>query len=343
MKGTSLRVGTLCYATQQGLAVLAKSFYDAGVITDVVIVNHKSRELHTEWYPPGTPILYRRPFRGQIINDLFRRIDVLLCFETPFDWTLLPHATKYGVKTVLIPMHEWYPISPPYKFDHFINPSLLDQDYFPHGTFIPIPAPTEYKWSLRTTAKRFLHNSGNIGSRNHKGTAEVIAAIEHIKSPVELTIRSQNAGGLESLLDAYPNVRSDPRVTIETGDLDRSTLFDGFDVYVAPEKYNGLSLPLQESYASGLMVMTTDRYPTNTWLPKSPLIPVERTHKVQAARGHLEIEESIVNPAAVAAKIDEWYGENIEGCSLSGKRWAEDNSWDKLRPRYVEFLTQICR
>ena len=39
-------------------------------------------------------------------------------------------------------------------------------------------------------------------------------------------------------------------------------------MFVFPEKFNGLSLPLQEARAAGMLVLATDRFPMNTWLPR---------------------------------------------------------------------------
>ena len=332
-----MRVGCIGYATEQGLGRLAKSFYDAGVITDMMIFQHPNgRPTRKEWYPKGTPILTNRPFSWGVLEDFLEKIDVLLCFETPFDWTVLPRAHIKSVRTVLIPMYEWYLRNPPHQFQHFINPSLLDQDYFPQGTFIPIPV--DYPWTQRTVAKRFLHNAGHIGSRYHKGTMEVLQAVKYLKTDLHLTIRSQETDLLKRLVVQSEVDRS--RVTIEGGEKPYQEMFDGFDVLVAPEKYNGLSLPLQEARAAGMCVLTTNRYPTNSWLPE-PLIPVKSNQMASVDGGHLEFNESIVDPEMVAECMDKLYSQDISQYSLEGRKWAEEHSWEVLKPRYMQFLESI--
>jgi hypothetical protein len=332
-----MRVGTVCYAYSQGLGMLARSFYDAGVVNEVLIYHQGSKPIHTEWYPTGTPVVTKPPFDKEIVRGFLDKIDVLLCFETPFDWSILKQCQERKIKTVLIPMMEWYSENPPYQFDKFINPSLLDQEYFPHGTFIPIPAP-QGTWKQRTTALKFLHNAGNIGSRGHKGTLELMQAVEHVKSDFQLTIRCQDTHGLRQLIEKVPGIENESRVQFQFGEVPYAELFDRHDVYVAPEKYNGLSLPLQEARAAGLLVMASDRFPANTWLPTWPLIKVSSTQRVQAASGHLPVDESVIDPKDIAACIDQWYGRDITAYSLSGRDWAEATSWSVLRDRYLEVL-----
>lgn len=337
-----MRVGSIVYATQQGLGHLAKSFYDAGIINDVLIFRHPHGEVEkptqTFWYKEGTPIV-TRPFRGSVFERFLDDLDIVLFFETPFDWQFVNRCKERGVKTAIMPMYEWFLQRPPATFDLFLNPSLLDQDYFPQGKFIPVPVEDHIQWNLRKEAKRFLHNAGNIGSRNHKGTQELLAAMEHVKSPIELTVRCQNKSGLHRLIDSVPSCRNDERIVFIDHEIPRENLFHkDFDVYIAPEKYNGLSLPLQEAYASGMPVMTTDRYPTNTWLPKEFLISVTTTKRVQVQPGHLEIEESIVSPVIIARKIDEIYGQDIVWASESGKAFKERHSWTALRSIYLSVL-----
>jgi len=337
-----MRVGTVCYATTQGLGVLAKQFYDAGIIQEVLIYIHPDgRPTRTDWYPEGTPLLPpRHPFQGAAVGRFLDSVDVVLFFETPFDWGFVNKCRAHGVKTVLMPMYEWHLERPPAKFDFYINPSELDQQYFPHGKFLPVPAVSGI-WKERNTALRFLHNSGHIGSRNHKGTEELLQAIPLIKSPIELTLTSQESC-LQQLLNKYPEACNDPRVSVRVVDhFDYESLFGAWDVYIAPEKYNGLSLPLQEAYASGLAVMTTNRFPMNTWLPPEILIPVTRFDKARTQGGHLAFDEAIVDPRDIARCVDQLYGQDITTLSRRGRDWAEANSWEVLRPKYLEVLESV--
>lgn len=331
-----MRIGCLCYATEQGVGYLAKSFYDAGVITDMAIFMHDSRVNHTEWYPPDSLRLTERPFVGPKVDAFVRSVDVMLHFETPFDWSFFQYCRERKVRTVLVPMYEWFPRHPTHLPDKIIAPSLLDADYFPGSKFIPVPV--DVPWQQRTRARRYLHNAGGIGFREHKGTRQLLEAMKYVKSDMTLTVRSQDTDGLLSIIDSIPDIKK--RVVFEFGSRPHNELHNNYDVYVAPEKLNGLSLPLAEARAAGMLVMTTNRYPMNTWLPLDPLIPVKEYHKARIANHLLEFDEATVEPQEIARVMDAWYDKDISEYSLSGKSWAKEMSWEALKPRWLKALSQ---
>ena len=334
----SERIAGLGYASAQGLGHLLRDFYHHKILDDVMIYRHRARKSHMEWYPPDTFELVQTPFNGPIVDKFVRRVKTMLFFETPFDWSFVNYCRERGVKTALMPMYEWFPENPPQRFDKMICPSLLDLDYFPEGVFIPVPVRTDL-WKQRTTATRFLHNAGHVGFREHKGTVELLRAVQHVTSPFTLTVRSQDRRTLEGILKQVPSVMRDSRVRIEMTELPYEQLWDNHDVLIAPEKFNGLSLPLQEGYAAGMLVMTTDRYPMNTWLPKEPLIPVHHyEHNVRVAGPYKSFDEAVVAPEAIAATIDLWFGKDITEYSLRAREWSQQHSWEKLAPRYREEL-----
>ncbi len=170
---------------------------------------------------------------------------------------------------------------------------------------------------------------------------ELLKAMPHVKSPIHLTVRSQNPAGLESMIKQVPGIRNDTRIQFIGFDSPYETLFDGFDVYVAPEKFNGLSLPLQEACAAGLLVMATNRFPMNNWLPTDPMIPVKATQKAQVMGGHNWFEESTVDPLDIARTIDNWYGKDITQYSEDGMNYANRNSWDILKPKFLAAIEGV--
>lgn len=346
------RVMVTGYDCRQGLGWLAKRFYDAGVVTDPVIYRHShpSRKSEPIWYPPDTPVIYPHQHRGfsnlQWVRDKLKDVQVLLAFETFFDWNVVNVCRDLGVKTVLCPMYEWTPRVWPAKPDYILAPSLLDYDYFKdefpeHIQFIPIPVETG-TWQLRKRAEVFLHNAGNVGHREHKGTRQLVEAIPLVKSPARFVLKAQDRGAMESILRDALKGENYPNVTVNYVDEPWERMWDGCDIYVAPEKLNGLSLPLAESYAAGLPVITTDRYPANTWLPKEPLIQPASVHRACIGQNYREFDECVVEPADIAAKLDLWYGRDITAESEAAREWAERNSWAALKSRYVEFFDVVA-
>lgn len=311
----SCNIGAVVLATDQGLGYLAKSFYDNGIINTVYVHPHSSRTNHYGWYPNRveTP-------------EALLNCDVIIFFEEAFHWKLIPEARKRGVKTVLMPMYECTRSPLPYHPDIIITTSDLDQKYYPEG--IRINVPVSVPWKLREKAVHFVHNAGNGGLGGRNGTRELIEAMKHVKSPIRLTIRSQS-----------PTVTSsDPRIEVVQGTVPFNELWSMGDVFVFPEKFNGLSLPLQEAFASGMLVMCGDRFPMNTWLPKEPLIPVSKYVRESIA---VEFDSAVLSPLDIAKTIDKWYNSDITEYSYRGKRWAEANSWDVLKNKYLNIICEI--
>lgn len=335
-----MRVGTLCYATEQGLGRLAKSFFDHGVVTDPLIVRHSVHENQFDWYPNAHIINNVRDIDG--IWDHIKSLDVMLFFETPFNWALIYRCKEAGIKTVMMPMHECMPMGWPdqpdimgwpAKPDIVINPSLLDHDCFPDGVYIPVPV--EMPWKQRTVAYTFVHNAGHGGLKGRNGTAELMEACNYIESPANIIIRSQS---LKTPEGGFPKLKNG-KFKYQAGTRPFDTLYSEGDVFVFPEKFNGLSLPLQEAYASGMIVMATDRFPMNDWLPKEPLIRTSGSTLSRIGPPYRIFSEALIDPKEIAAKIDEWYGRDLTYLSGMGWVWAESMSWEKLKPQYMEVLS----
>lgn len=307
------KVGAIVLATDQGLGILAKDFYDNGIIDTVYIHPHSSRENHYEWYDN----------KVEHIDDLLE-CDTILMFETPFDWKIIVRAREKGVKTVLMPMYECTNFPLPYFPDVVISPSLLDQQYYPESEFVPVPVPKSIKWRKREKASVFVHNAGNGGLGGRNGTKELLEAMKHVKSDIKLIIRSQVP---------IKEVK-DPRIEYRIGQFD--DIWAEGDVFIFPEKFNGLSLPIQEAFASGMAVMTSDRFPNNTYLPTDLLIPVSKYVK---ERTYCIFDKAIIDPIDIAKTIDKWHNKSIEEYSLKGLKFKQEYSWEKLKEIYETVMS----
>lgn len=307
-------VGAVVLATKQGLGYLAGDFA-RHVIDKVYVYPHTTRENHYDWFPN----------RVSKIDDLLDCKSILM-FETPLDWTIIPKARQKNIKTILMPMYECTPYPPPYVPDIFITPSDLDQQYYPQGIRLNVPVPDEITWKLREKAQVFVHNAGNGGLGGRNGTRQLIEAMQYVKAPIKLIIRSQVP--IKQI--------NDPRIEYRIGTFD--DIWSEGDVFVFPEKFNGLSLPMQEAFASGMLVMGGDRFPINTWLPKEPLIPVEKYTNEQLMT---KFQSANYTPQTIAKTIDEWYNKDITNYSLLGKKFKEENSWKNLKEKYEEVLLRL--
>jgi glycosyltransferase involved in cell wall biosynthesis len=316
-----MKVGSLVFCTAQGLGYLAKSFYDAGVVTSVLVVRHGRRPEHPEWFPDARYVNNLRSLDAvQDMRDFCLRQDVMLFFETPFDWSLLPFCRANGVAAVLMPMHECSPDP---------LPETPDAPRFP-------------QWRRRGRAEVFVHNSGWGGLKGRNGTGTVLEAWQYVRSGARLVVRTQDERTLGFGAAAGWRKGTGQRVRVVHGTLPREQLYDEGDVFLFPERFNGLSLPLQEAYAAGMLVMATDRHPVNTWLPHGPLIPAEGFVPSSVSPRFRQFREAVVRPSAVAKAVDEWYGKDVGDYSEQGREWAEKHSWAKLGPRYLDFLSKVA-
>lgn len=347
----TLRVGTLGYATDQGLGYLVKSFYDAGVITDVYPMMHRSRTSHFEWYEPSEsrpPVLRSNNRVPSSVMNFVRDMDVMVFFETPFWWDLIPYAYKHGKKVILMPMHECMPDPLPHQPSLFINPSSLEQRLY-GGMRLPVPPDQLFvdEAYLRKKARKFLHNAGHLGLKGRNGTAELIQAIPHIKSQdIELEIRGQDSGFLDLIRNTTHLWEKDHRVRMVIGEMPREKLYRDYDVFVFPEKFNGLSLPLQEAHANGMVVITTHREPNCEWLPTEPLIPVKKEVPDLVGIRYTKFMSAVVSPEAIASKIDEvaqYSSTNIMELSQTGIDWGKANSWAEVQPKYLDAIHKLMK
>lgn len=302
-------VGSIVLATEQGLGYLAKDFYDHGIIDKVLIHEHSSRENHREWYA-----------RQSIVSseeELLETCDTLIFFEVPFNWKIIPKAREKGIKTILVPMYECTRFPFPYEPDEVWSPSALDHKFYGEKSDRQIQIPVNVPWKLREKAKVFVHNAGNGGLGGRNGTKELLEAMKYVKNPIKLIIRSQVP---------IPSRLDDPRIEYRVGTFD--DIWSEGDVFIFPEKFNGLSLPIQEAYASGMLVMTGARFPNTEYLPNEPLIPVSGYHKERIA---VEFDCAEFSPEIIANTIDSWYDRDITKFSYLGKEYGESNSWIKQK------------
>jgi glycosyltransferase involved in cell wall biosynthesis len=300
--------GTINYAVASGLGNQTKAFVDHGLIDKILIQPHSTYPVEHHYKPE------------QVANSIeeLLKCDRLIFMETVFNWRIIAEARRRGIKTILITHYECTPDPLPWYPDVLVAPSSTDLEYFPSAVRINIPV--EYPWKLRKRARVFVHNAGHGGLGGRNGTKELLEAMQYVKSPIKLLVRTQN-GSLRS---------DDPRVEIIHGSVPYESLWSVGDVCILPEKFGGSFLPMQEAFASGMPVMASNR-DNNHWLPKELLIPVS---SYKEDRISTKFQSAIIDPKEIARMLDFWYDKDITEYSKMGKKWAEDNSWEKLKPLY---------
>ncbi len=317
---------------------MMKDFYDHGVVTDVCIVRNSRRPTHTEWYPEGTrTVRSGTPEFAATLDAFVRDKDVMVFFETPFRWELIPLCRSLGIKTVLMPMYECSPEDFPQVPDVLINSSDLDQQYYPHGVRLNVPVSAGSWRPRRDRILTFVHNAGHGGLRGRNGTAELITAWPMVDKRAKLILRSQEplSPAQHRLLERSGNV------DIRIGSARRDELYTEGEAFVFPEKFNGLSLPMQEAFAAGMCVIGARRFPMTEWLPKEPLVPVARVIRARVANRFQEFDEAVVEPRDIAAKLNQMFDTDPTPYSIAGREWGKANDWSVLKPQYMSLLQQL--
>ena len=318
-------VGSIIRPNNSGLGILALEMFENGLIDKCLMFPNGVYRNFPERYK-GRMCQSHLSINEKEIKWLLNDLTTLLVLETPFDWNIIKEAKKRKIKVVFIPMHECLPEQIPCEPDLWVSVSDLDFElpYIPKIR-LNVPVNTDkIKWKLRGIAKTFLHNAGHGGLQGRNGTKELIEAMKYVKSPIKLIIRSQ-----------AENIKvDDNRIEFIYGNVENyQDMWGVGDVFVFPEKFNGLSLPLQEAYASGMGIMTTDK-PCFDWLPKELLLPV-KWEKTRVAR---TVDSAIHDPIEIAKKIDYIYNKDISELSKKGRDWAEQNNWKALGKFWRELL-----
>lgn len=278
------------------------------------------------------------PLKTDDFDYLLDGVDVVLSFETFYDWRIVDEARRRGVKTALVTMFEMSPERFPLTPDLLICPSTLDYEIMAERgqtIYLPIPLDTErLRFRKRKMAKLFVHTASHGGMNGRKGTQIFLDAIPLVKNPdAQFRIYSWKGG--------Y-KVPDDPRIEFQTVEFQNYwQCWREGDVLVYPQDYNGICLPISEAFASGMVIITTDMRPFSEWLPRAGLFSPKGFRRTRAAPKLVEVNAAVIDPGAVAAKIDELSTMDIGDLSEEGHDYSRENSWERLGPRWRACLMNL--
>lgn len=266
--------------------------------------------------------------------------DVIYTAETPYDYRLLELARLRGVATVVHGMWEflrWAVDDSLPRPDLFLAPSTWCYEAWPEPkALLPVPVALDrFAGRQRTQVDQFLHVGGHRAHADRNGTNAVLAALRHVRRPAPLLIRSQ------SRVSVPTRVRG-VQVTAAIRDVeDYWRLYDQGDVLLAPRRYGGLSLPMNEAMAAGMAVIASDIEPQNEFLPGTALVGGPRRQQRAAAQIVPAID---VDPRGLAAKMDELVKEPelVAELSAASLAYAESISWERLLPSYRALLADVA-
>jgi glycosyltransferase involved in cell wall biosynthesis len=252
-------------------------------------------------------------------------------------------AQAAGVATVVVANPEFATPEKMGSADLVVNPSLWRADQLP-GIRLPHPVDRERlpyrRRPLSGGPLRFLHVAGHRAMHDRAGTDLVVDAYRWMRNPVDLTIRTQSplSGPTEMLMRQCP--QGPP--TVLRGDVeDYTTLYDGYDVLVAPRRFGGLSLPLNEAAACGLAIVATDREPERFALPPESLVPVRDTRMVRCQAGPLAVESCDATELAMRLDMLVEDRETVGRLSEASDAYATSIAWATLLPAWELLLATM--
>jgi len=329
----NLRIGAVCRVDNGGLANLAYDYWkNLHEITKVLTILSEAAYQNLTRYPEQI-ICQNYPTLEQI-DKFLTDIDVVLAFETPYNWNIFSMAKDRGIKTVLIPNYEWTEEKPPIEPDLYLCPSMMERDiykFYPtKSEYIQSPIDRKiFKFKLRTKANTFIFNNGHGGTAGRNGMAILAQAIPLVKKDVKFLIHSQVA---------IPEI-TDPRVTVKLGDTKgRAELYEEGDVMVFPRMFGALSLPTWEALSCGIPVLSTDIFPFNEMLPKEWFFRPTETKQFRTSSQNRMINAYIAYPQTLADKIDEWAGKDITEDSKKADEITEQFSWNNSKDKILQCL-----
>lgn len=328
-------LGLIARGENRGLGLMCWEVYRHLQPDKVLVIDMGPRspfQNHFDRFPYAQVVKLEDLDEG-VMSGFLDGLDTLYTAETPYNYGLYDLAREKGVRTICHAMFEFYrhlaePDLP--RPDEVWAPSTWHLDAFGPGVpHVAVPVDRERcAFRLRTEAKTFLHIAGHRAMADRNGTQILLDALPLVQESVKVIIATQSP-----IARARRTAR---KVELELIHADREnywSIYDLADVLVAPRRYGGLSLPIQEAMSCGLPIISLDVKPQNGFLPEQGLIPAKQQRRLAVQPGEITCYTAD-DPADLAAKIDELArtpvlvellsgASNVEAAKLSWRVWEK--------------------
>lgn len=306
-----------------------------------------SERLEDRALDPASDRLLRKDDPLERLEAALDGLDGIVFFERP-DWhpRLLETARRRGVRTVCVPMWEWFAGgAPEWAFcDLFACPSRFAADAVRrHGWTNTIVLP----WALDLSrlparaiagpARLFVHNAGLVDADDRKGTRDTIAAFMRVKDPsLRLLVRLQKPAALPP---------HDDRVEVRVGNLaDPAELYATGDCALQASKMEGIGFMVLEPVASGLPVVTLDYPPMSDFVAQPEMRVRKRWFRRRAfptawvPHAHLRLPRI----GDLAARIAWCATHDLGPVARANRSWAENVfAREHLRAEWTRALSAL--
>lgn len=218
------------------------------------------------WTINDTVIINKIDFINWINEN---NIQIIIFNEQEHWWPPILWANEAGIKTIAYvdyytkQMIPWFSIYDGIWCNTKRHFSVFKD--FPSATFIPWGTDIDLFRPINFEPKSnvvFFHSAGMGGINLRKGTDILVRSFQHVTGATELIIHSQVP------LDTYGNeianlIKKDRRITFIERSVPAPGLYHLGDVYVYPNRLDGIGLSVTEALACGLPVICTDSAPCN--------------------------------------------------------------------------------
>jgi glycosyltransferase involved in cell wall biosynthesis len=361
-----MKIGAILRGDPCGLSTLSVEFYRHLSLKALVPLNIQRKfDFLRFFFRKSAPLqvnkslfpdaMFVEKITDKVARDFLKGLDVLLAFETPYNWNVFKIAREMGVKTVLFVNFEWIPEILPTNPDLFLCPSMADFEVMADPKiFLPPPVNREaLLFRERKIARVFLHNAGSGGKGGRNSTHEVLQAIPLVKSDAKFIINIKDLDNFSDL-PAKKILSKIPREFLKEGKefemagksvcvkegtyADYAARYKDGDVLIHPQIYSGLSLPMQEAISCGMPIIAIDRFPDNGFLNKELLV---KPYKQEMRNLYRKVKAELITPEALAAKIDQVYSMPIEKYSRENNALAEKWDWKNMTKIYLEMFENL--
>lgn len=342
-----MRLGLIARANNSGLGVQTHEFYRHMAPVKTLVVDWQSERPLTKRLDrfPDATVIDHAPTATECLEFL-QDLDVVFTCETAYNYDLFALAQGYEVSTVLQYNYEFLD----YCWERpdlplptlFAAPSEWRYGDVPYAnkTILPVPVATErFAPHESTRATRFLHIVGRPAIHDRNGTKDFLAALQFVKSDIEVTIHCQLSQMLE-----HRDIPGNVKLHIEHGDT--KNYWDNYvnqDVLVMPRRFGGLCLPMQEAMGAGMPVIMPNISPNNVMLPSDWLVPAVQASQFMTKQRFIDVYETGAH--CLAALIDKFASDEkfYVAAAAQARYLAELGSWESLMPTYTKVLQSITK
>lgn len=349
-----MSLGILARCDTGGLAALTREVHRHLHPTRTLLIDVPQAargECNVSDYVDGS--IYQTEWKGGLSADAIdwitaEGIDVLWTAEFWYDERdtpvgLLRQAHGRGIRTVCYAMPElspWaIPADPTPRSRALHVPTWWRLDTLPNAQLLPFPiARDRLPFRERTEARHLFHQAGTT-FHDRSGTRLLLDALPHIITDgLTLTIRDTGRGDQSGTRLQIPASRVEVLVD-PSRSVDYWTGYpETIDLLVAPRRYGGLSLPVQECASLGVPALTLDSDPYAVE-PFVSTIPSTGSSSERMKGGFVPVHKA--DPRDLAAAIDflAQHPAVHQSASRAADQWAVEHDWaGPLGDRWAHML-----